>query len=120
MQPERTATRSRRRWSARANPHTQGVDRRVARSVGSRGAGGVMGIYKRCEHRGRERDRCAHPWYGTYQLRRQRRVRVSLAKWSGEKVDSKGEAQRVFDDVKAAVRAGTFDPYGRGIVRSTD
>ena len=79
-----------------------------------------MGIYKRCEHRGRERDRCAHPWYGTYQLRGQRRVRVSLARWSGEKVDSKGEAQKVFDDVKAAVRAGTFDPYGRGIVRSAD
>ena len=34
-----------------------------------------MGVYKRCEHRGRERDRCSHPWYGTYKLPGRRRAR---------------------------------------------
>jgi integrase len=79
-----------------------------------------MAIYKRCQHRGRERDRCADPWYGTYQLEGHRRVRVSLAKWSGQEIKTKGDAQAAFDDVKAAVRAGTFDPRGRGVVLSSD
>jgi integrase len=79
-----------------------------------------MAIYKRCQHRGRERDRCAHPWYGTYQLRGNPRVRVSLAKWGNTEVKTKGEAQAVFDDVKTAIRAGTFDPRGRGVVLSSD
>lgn len=80
----------------------------------------MMAIYKRCQHRGRERDRCSHPWYGTYQLRGHPRVRVSLAKWSGTELRTKGEAQTVFDDVKAAIRGGAFDPRGRGVVPSSD
>ena len=79
-----------------------------------------MGIYKRCEHRSRERDRCAHPWYGTYKLGGRRRARVALEKWSGEEVETKGQAQKVFDELKAEVRAGTFDPAGRGVVTSKD
>lgn len=75
-----------------------------------------MAIYKRCEHRGRECDRCAHPWYGTYKLPGRRRARVALEKWSDEEVKTKGQAQKVFDDMKAAVRAGTFDPAGRNVV----
>lgn len=75
-----------------------------------------MGIYKRCEHRGRERDRCSHPWYGAYKLAGRPRARVALEKWSGSEVKTKGQAQEVFDDLKGAVRAGTFDPLGRGVV----
>ena len=56
----------------------------------------------------------------SYKLRGHRRVRVSLARWSGTEVKTKGDAQAVFDDVKAAVRAGTFDPAGRGVVISPD
>ena len=36
-----------------------------------------MGLYKLCEHKGRNRDRCEHPWWGTF-----RGVRVSLTKWA--------------------------------------
>jgi hypothetical protein len=55
-----------------------------------------MAIYKRCQHQGRDRDRCAHQWYGTYQLRGNPRIRISLAKWSNTEVRTKGEAQAVF------------------------
>lgn len=77
-----------------------------------------MGIYKRCEHRGRDRDRCADPWYGSYKLPGRPRARVALEKWSGKEVQTKGQAQEVFDDLKTAVRAGTFDPSGRGVIVS--
>jgi integrase len=42
-------------------------------------------------------------------------VRVALEKWSNATVRTKGEAQVVFDEIKAAIRAGTFDPRGRGV-----
>jgi integrase len=74
-----------------------------------------MGIYKRCSHRARERDRCADPWYGSYKLPGHPRAKVSLAKWTGEEITTKGQAQAAFDDLKAAVRAGTFDRRGRGV-----
>lgn len=77
-----------------------------------------MGIYKRCEHRGRDRDRCAHPWYGTYKFPGRPRARVALEKWSSTEVKTKGQAQEVFDDMKTAIRAGTFDPRGRGVIVS--
>jgi integrase len=79
-----------------------------------------VAIYKRCEHMGRERDRCAHPWYGNYKLPGRSRARVSLEKWSGTEITTKGQAQAVFDDLKAAVRAGTFDPRGCGVIVSKD
>jgi len=74
-----------------------------------------MGIYKRCSHRVRERDRCSHPWYASYKLAGCPRAKVALAKWIGEEVVTKGQAQAAFDDLKAAVRAGTFDRRGRGV-----
>jgi integrase len=74
-----------------------------------------MAIYKRCAHRGRDRDRCAHPWYGGYKLPGEARARVSLEKWSGADVRTKGQAQAAFDDLKAAIRDGTFNPHGRSV-----
>src|SRR5206468_3034450 len=74
-----------------------------------------MAIYKRCAHRGRERDRCADPWYGSYKIPGRPRARVSLAKWAGDEIATKGQAVAAFDDLKAAVRAGAFDPRGRGV-----
>jgi integrase len=74
-----------------------------------------VGIYKRCQHHGRERDRCADPWYGSYKLANRPRARVALEKWSGDEVKTKGQALAAFDDLKAAVRAGTFDSDGRDI-----
>ena len=74
-----------------------------------------MAIYKRCAHRGRDRDRCAHPWYGGYKLPGEARARVSLTKWNGEDVRTKGQAQAAFDDLKAAIRDGTFNPHGRSV-----
>src|SRR5436309_13003290 len=66
--------------------------------------GGAVGLYKLCEHKGRARDRCEHAWWARY-----RHVRVSLEKWSNDEIKTKTKAEEVFDDLKKAVRAGTFD-----------
>jgi hypothetical protein len=79
-----------------------------------------MGIYKRCSHGRRERDRCSDPWYASYKLPGRPRARVALERWSGEEVNTKGQALAIFDQVKAEVRAGTFDPRGRGITARDD
>jgi integrase len=63
-----------------------------------------VGLYKLCEHKGRARDRCAHAWWARF-----RQVRVSLEKWSNRELKTKTEAEAVFDDLKNAVRNGTFD-----------
>jgi integrase len=39
-------------------------------------------------------------------------VRVSLEKWANEEIKTKTRAEAVFDDLKNAVRAGTFDKRG--------
>ena len=67
-----------------------------------------MGLYKLCSHKGRLRDRCDHLWWGSF-----RGVRVSLSKWANRDVTLKTDAQSVLDDVRAAIRAGTFDPRGQ-------
>jgi integrase len=63
-----------------------------------------VGLYKLCEHKGRARDRCGHAWWARF-----RHVRVSLEKWSNREIKTKTEAETVFDDLKAAVRSGTFE-----------
>ena len=69
-----------------------------------------MGLYKRCEHKGRQRDRCQCPWWGSF-----RKDRVSLSKWANQDVGSKDAARAILDEMRAAVRAGTFDPKGRTV-----
>ena len=66
-----------------------------------------MGLYKLCTHKGRPRDRCKHPWWGSFRGRR-----VSLAKWTNREIRSKGEADVALGELKAAVRDGTFDERG--------
>jgi integrase len=66
-----------------------------------------VGLYKICEHKGRARDRCGHGWWGSFRGRR-----VSLARWANREVHSKAEADSVLDDLRKAVRAGTFDERG--------
>ena len=66
-----------------------------------------MGLYKLCEHKGRNRDRCEHPWWGSF-----RGVRVSLSKWANREIRSKAEAGAALDELRMAIRAGTFDPRG--------
>ncbi len=63
-----------------------------------------MGLYKLCEHKGRARDRCDHAWWARFP-----HVRVSLEKWSNREITTKTEAEAIFDDLKKAVRAGTFE-----------
>jgi hypothetical protein len=63
-----------------------------------------VGLYKLCEHKGRARDRCDHTWWARF-----RHVRVSLEKWSNREITTKTEAEVIFDDLKKAVRAGTFE-----------
>jgi len=43
---------------------------------------------------------------------------VALEKWASTEVKTKGQAQEVFENLKAAVRSGTFDPRGRGVTVS--
>lgn len=66
-----------------------------------------MGLYKICEHKGRARDRCEHAWWGSF-----RGKRVSLAKWANREIRTKTEADKALDDMRAAIRAGTFDERG--------
>lgn len=72
-------------------------------------------LYKRCAHKGRDRDRCADHWYASYQLKGRPRAKVSLAKWTGRTITSKTEAQVAFDDLKTEVRAGRFSPLGLAV-----
>ena len=66
-----------------------------------------MGLYKICEHKGRARDRCEHAWWGGY-----RGHRVSLSKWANREIYGKDDAAAVLGQLRAAVRAGTFDDRG--------
>jgi integrase len=66
-----------------------------------------VGLYKICDHRGRARDRCDHAWWGSF-----RGVRVSLAKWTNREIDTKAKADAALDDLRRAVRDGTFDERG--------
>ena len=67
-----------------------------------------MGLHKLCSHKGRFRDRCDHAWWGSF-----RGARVSLSKRANRDVTLKTDAQAVLEDVRAAIRAGTFDPRGQ-------
>jgi hypothetical protein len=73
-----------------------------------------MGLYKLCEHDGRNRDRCEHPWWGSF-----RGVRVSLSKWTDREIRSKAEAGAALDELRLAIRARKFDPSGLTPVRAT-
>ena len=66
-----------------------------------------VGLYKICEHRGRQRDRCEHAWWGSF-----RGVRVSLAKWTNREIDNKAKATEALDELRRAIRNGTFDARG--------
>ena len=66
-----------------------------------------MGLYKICAHKERARDRCEHPWWGSF-----RGARVSLARWANREIRSKTEAFTVLEQLRATIRAGTFDPRG--------
>jgi hypothetical protein len=73
-----------------------------------------VGIYKRCSCR--DRVRCTHEWYASFKLPGVPRAKVSLTKWMGDEVDTKGQAETAFDDLKREVRAGTFDKRGRSVL----
>jgi integrase len=66
-----------------------------------------VGLYKICEHRGRQRDRCGHAWWGSF-----RGVRVSLVKWTNREIDNKAEATEALDELRRAIRNSTFDARG--------
>src|SRR3990167_1396303 len=75
-------------------------------------------IYKRCPHRGSNRDRCKHEWYGSFQHEGQNRVRVSLAKWTGRTVSTKSDAIKAYDTLKQEVREGRFNPRGCSLIET--
>lgn len=74
-----------------------------------------MGLYKLCQHKGRARDRCSDAWYGCFRGRR-----VSLPKWTNRAITTKESADAALDDLRAAVRAGTFDRRGLNYVAPGD
>ena len=65
------------------------------------------GSHKICKHKGRARDRCEHAWWGSF-----RGKRVSLSKWTNREISSKAEADIALDELRAAIRDGTFDERG--------
>jgi integrase len=66
-----------------------------------------MGLYKLCQHKHRARDRCEHPWWGSFQYKG-RLYRESLCRWADQTIVSKAEANGVFDRMRDAIRAGKF------------
>src|SRR4051794_26631379 len=66
-----------------------------------------MGLYKLCAHKGRSRDRCSDPWWGTF-----RGNRVSLSKWTNRAIETKDEAEAALNQLEIAVRTGAFDRRG--------
>jgi hypothetical protein len=64
-----------------------------------------MGLYKRCQHKGRGRDRCEYEWHGSFQHRATLH-RTSLSKWSNEDIKSKQRAQAIYERYRQAVRDG--------------
>src|SRR5438093_12640769 len=55
-----------------------------------------MGLYKRCQHKGRSRDRCEHEWHGSFQ-HQSTLHRTSLSKWANEDIKSKQQAQTIYE-----------------------
>lgn len=66
-----------------------------------------MGLYKLCKHKGRGRDRCADPWWGSFQYKG-KLYRESLARWADQPVSTKAAAEAVLDRMKDAIREGRF------------
>ena len=64
-----------------------------------------MGLYKRCQHKGRRRDRCEHEWRGSFQHQASL-YRTSLSKWANEDIKSKQQAQAIYERYRRAVRDG--------------
>jgi len=64
-----------------------------------------MGLFKRCKHTGRTRDRCGDPWWGSFQ-HHGTLYRVSLSKWANEDIASKQQAQAIYERFRKAVRDG--------------
>jgi integrase len=64
-----------------------------------------MGLFKRCDHKARQRDRCDCAWWGSFQYDG-RLHRVSLEKWGNEDIQSKEQAKAVYDRFRHAVREG--------------
>ena len=65
-----------------------------------------MGLFKLCKHKGRDRDRCSHAWWGSFQHKGELH-RVSLGKWANQGIHSKTEADAILDQFRDAVRKGT-------------
>ena len=77
-----------------------------------------MGLYKLCKHKGRARDRCEDAWWGSFQFKG-RLYRASLGRWWSQEIHSKADAQGVFDRMRDAIRAGTFESKERSADRMT-
>jgi hypothetical protein len=61
-----------------------------------------MGLYKLCDHKGRNRDRCELKWWGGF-----RGGRASLSKWASREIRSKADA--VLEEMQMTTPTDTFD-----------
>ena len=69
-----------------------------------------MGLFKRCPHKGRNRDRCEHPWWRSVTYRG-RIHRQSLPKWSNEHIATKQQAEAIYLRFREAVRSGALNEH---------
>lgn len=77
-----------------------------------------MGLFKRCDCK--KKDRCEHPWWGSFRANLDWHNKVSLSKWANRDIRSKADAQAILDEMKVAIRQGTFDPKGQKVAAPVD
>jgi integrase len=66
------------------------------------------GVRKVCRCQRRKWPKCAHGWYLNYQPRGGPNYRLSLDVYAGKHIESKTEAVKLANAIKAAIDAGTF------------
>jgi hypothetical protein len=66
------------------------------------------GIRKLCGCTRRQWPKCAHPWHFNYKPKDGAAYRFSLDVELGRRLEGKTEAAKVAEDIRTAIRAGTF------------
>src|SRR6476661_679748 len=67
-----------------------------------------FGLRKLCECAPARWPKCPHPWHFSYKPRGGTRYRFSLDAEVGRHIEGKTEAERIANDFRTAINAGTF------------
>ena len=76
------------------------------------------GLRKLCKCRRSSWPKCRHPWHFSFQWKGERR-RLSLDRYVGHALRSKGDAERAADTVRTAIRDGVFSAVARPVQPQT-